>query len=331
VDSDKLAQNPLPPAIIITGPTAAGKTRLVETLFERFPISLISADSAQVYRRLDIGSAKPDPARLLRYPHALINIRWPEQAYSAADFVADAEAEMRRAAAAGRVPVLVGGTVLYLRALLYGLDPLPAGDPAFRAGLSERAEREGWPALHAELSRRDPKTAATIRATDPQRIQRALEVLSLTGLGLAAHHSDHSKIRRPRFFSLRLVLTASARGELHRRIETRLQNMLREGFIEEVEQLRRDRPALHRDCSSMRAVGYRQVWQFLDGKLDRSELAEATVAATRQLAKRQLTWLRKFNDALWYDPAQASTLAAIGGQVESFMRTLAEGRFVETP
>ncbi len=325
----KLAvRDALPPAIIITGPTAAGKTALVEALFDRFPISLISVDSAQVYRGLNIGSAKPDPARLRRYPHALIDLRWPEEAYSAADFVADAEAEMRRAAAAGRIPVLVGGTVLYLRALLYGLDPLPPGDSSLRARLVERAEREGWPALHAELSRHDPETAVRIRPTDPQRIQRALEVLSLTGAGMAA---QHSRVREPRFSSLRLVLADSDRASLHRRINLRLEGMFEEGLIEEVEQLRRERPALDFDCPAMRAVGYRQVWQFLDGKLDRQELTVRAVAATRQLAKRQLTWLRKFNDALWYDPAHASTLAVIGGQVKAYLRRLAEGRFVQTP
>jgi tRNA dimethylallyltransferase len=308
----------LPPAVIVTGPTAAGKTALVQALYDRFPIRLISVDSAQVYRGLDIGSAKPCADELARYPHALIDQRWPEESYSVAEFVADAEREMCTAAQSGRIPVLVGGTVLYLRALLYGLDPLPSADAAFRSALTERADRVGWPALHAELERTDPETAATIRPSDPQRIQRALEVLELTGRGLVAHHSVP---RQPRFKTRRFVLAPADRAELHERINQRLQTMLRSGLIEEVEHLRRDRTELTKTCPSMRAVGYRQVWAFLDGKISREDLTAQASAATRQLAKRQLTWLRKFNDALWYDPARSSSVTMIGSQVGEFRDT----------
>ncbi|MFW6340552.1 MAG: tRNA (adenosine(37)-N6)-dimethylallyltransferase MiaA [Wenzhouxiangella sp.] len=310
--------------MILTGPTAAGKTAAAEWLHDHFPVRLISVDSAQVYRGLDIGSAKPDAAQLARYPHALIDLRWPEQTYSAADFVADAEAAMHDAAAAGKIPVLVGGTLLYLRALLYGLDPLPPADPDLRAALKQRAQRQGWAALHAELAQRDPATAARIRPSDPQRIQRALEVLNLTGRGLAAHYSES---RQARFPSLRLVLTPADRAELHRRIAVRLRSMLAAGLIEEVAELRRTRPGLCCEHPSMRAVGYRQVWAYLDGKFDRAALMVRAAAATRQLAKRQLTGLRKFVDTLWYDPNRSTTLAVIGGQVDGFIeRTLTADR-----
>jgi tRNA dimethylallyltransferase len=300
--------------VILSGPTAAGKTAVAEALSDRFPIRLISVDSAQVYRGLDIGSAKPGVVELERYPHALIDLRWPEESYSAADFVVDAEQAMRRAAADGRVPMLVGGTVLYLRSLLYGLDRLPEADPALRQRLRAQAEREGWNKLHQDLARRDPETAARIRPSDPQRIQRALEVLELTGRGLASHHSAP---RRPRFPSLRLVLTPADRRQLHQRIERRFGQMLDDGLIEEVEALRQ-RPGLHDTHPSMRSVGYRQVWQFLDGGLDRTELMAQAVAATRQLAKRQLTGLRKLSDALWYDPQRRQTLTVIARQLSDF-------------
>ncbi|MEE4295686.1 MAG: tRNA (adenosine(37)-N6)-dimethylallyltransferase MiaA [Wenzhouxiangella sp.] len=312
------AASSLPPAVIVTGPTAAGKTALVEALYDRFPIRLISVDSVQIYRGLNIGSAKPSEDDLVRYPHALIDQRWPEESYSVADFVADAEQEMRAAARSGLIPVLVGGTVLYLRALLYGLDPLPSADALVRERLAERASRAGWPALHAELAQRDPQTAATIRPSDSQRIQRALEVLEMTGRGLAAHHSGP---RLPRFQTRRFVLAPADRSELHDRIGRRLREMLKSGLIEEVEQLRLERTQLSEVCPSMRAVGYRQVWQFLDDKIPREALLSQASAATRQLAKRQLTWLRKFNDALWYDPARSSSVSMIGSQVDEFRNT----------
>lgn len=304
----------LPAAVLLMGPTAAGKTATAMALYDRWPVSLISVDSAQVYRGLDIGSAKPDPASLGRYPHELIDLREPECTYSAADFVADAEAAMHRAAAAGRTPVLVGGTVLYYRALLYGLDPLPAADAALRANIAERAHRLGWAALHAELGKRDPETAARLRPSDPQRIQRALEVLELTGRGLSDHHRHP---RLPRFRSLRLVLTPADRARLHCQIADRVDRMLAAGLLAEIEALRR-RPGLTRDHAAMKSVGYRQVWELLDGHYGPGELRPRIIAATRQLAKRQLTGLRKFSGTLWYDSARSRTMDGVCRQVGGF-------------
>ena len=286
-------------------------------LFDRLPVSLISVDSAQVYRGLDIGAAKPDPSLLARYPHALIDIREPEQSYSAADFVSDAEQAMHAAAAGGRLPVLVGGTVLYFRALLYGLDSLPAANADVRRELAERAERLGWPALHAELARHDPLAAQRIRPSDPQRIQRALEVLALTGKPLS---ELQSQARLPRFRALRLVLTASDRGSLHARIERRVDQMLAAGLMEEVARLRQ-RPGLNPDQPAMRSVGYRQAWQALEGQIDRDALRQSIIAATRQLAKRQLTALRKFPQGLWYDRARSRTIETIFEASRRFSET----------
>ena len=300
------------------GPTAAGKTQLAFELYERVPVALISVDSAQVYRGLDIGSAKPDRQTLARYPHALIDIREPEDAYSAADFVRDAEAQMRRAAAQGRLPVLVGGTPLYFRALLYGMDELPPAQPDLRVRLARRAADQGWPALHRELARRDPESARRIRITDPQRIQRALEVLELTGQRLSELHSAP---RLPRFASLRLVVTPASRLVLHQRIAARAAAMLKKGLIEELQQLRA-RPGLHADMPAMRSVGYRQVWQFLDRPVDEASLCEQIIVATRQLAKRQLTGFRKFSRTLWYDSCGVETTRLATRQVVDFSQLL---------
>lgn len=305
---------PLPPAVLLMGPTAAGKTQLAFELYERLPVALISVDSAQVYRGLDIGSAKPDAQTLARYPHALIDIREPEDAYSAADFVRDAEDQMRLASTQGRLPLLVGGTPLYFRALLYGLDQLPPAEPDLRARLAERATKEGWPALHRELARRDPETARRIRVTDPQRIQRALEVLELTGQSLSALHSAP---RLPRFATLRLVVTPASRAVLHEQIAERAAAMLKQGLIEEVRELCA-RPALRADMPAMRSVGYRQVWQHLEHPVDTASLREQIIAATRQLAKRQLTGLRKFQRTLWYDSRGLATARWVTRQVAHF-------------
>lgn len=304
------------------GPTAAGKTQLAFELHERWPVHLISVDSAQVYRGLDIGSAKPDAPTLARYPHALIDVREPEETYSAADFVHDAEIEMRRAAAQGRLPVLVGGTPLYYRALLYGLDELPPAQPEIRARLAERAASEGWPALHRELAQRDPETAARIRASDPQRIQRALEVLELTGQGLSALHSAP---RLPRFPSLRLVVSPASRAVLHERIAARATLMLEQGLIGEVGRLRA-RAELRADLPAMRSVGYRQVWAYLERPIDAVRLREQIIIATRQLAKRQLTGFRKFQRTLWYDSVGSNIARLVTRQVAYFAQATAECR-----
>jgi tRNA dimethylallyltransferase len=302
------------------GPTAAGKTEVAMALARRLPVSLISVDSAQVYRGLDIGSAKPDPATLNRFPHALIDIRDPEQTYSAADFAADAARAMKAAHQQGRLPVLVGGTTLYFRALLYGLDPMPAADPEVREAIAGEARRSGWAGLHAELARHDPVAGARIRPNDPQRIQRALEILRLTGKGPSAFQRDN---RIPRFESLRLVLTAADRGILHERMARRFELMLEGGLVEEVAGLRR-RSGLTLDHPSMRSVGYRQLWQHLDGVFDLAEAGRKAVAATRQLAKRQLTSLRQVQAALWHDPGRERTIDLIFRQVGEFERRVGE-------
>jgi tRNA dimethylallyltransferase len=304
----------LPPAVFLMGPTAAGKTAAAFALVDAFPVELISVDSAQVYRGLDIGSAKPDAETLRRYPHALVDIRDPECTYSAAEFAADAEAEIRRVHRAGRWPVLVGGTVLYYRALLYGLDAMPAADPALRERIAAEARSKGWASLHAELAAADPRAAAAIRRDDRQRIQRGIEILRLTGQGPTAHQAGN---RLPRLDALRLVLTPRDRHVLHRRIEQRLDAMLGHGFIQEVEQLR-ERPALSADHASMKSVGYRQVWSFLDGACDAATCRRQALAATRQLAKRQLTSLRGLRGTLWHDSMQKRTIDVILKQVGDF-------------
>lgn len=306
----------LPPAILVMGPTAAGKTAAAFALHERFPVELVSVDSAQVYRGLDIGTAKPDRATLERHPHALIDVRDPEATYSAADFVRDAEAEIRRIHAAGRWPVLVGGTMLYYRALVYGLDPMPPADAALRGAIAAEARERGWRALHAELARHDPVTAEAIGPGDPQRIQRALEVLRLTGRGPSAFHAHN---RLPRLDALRLVLTPRDRHVLHERIGMRFDDMLAQGLIAEVERLR-SRPGLTADHAAMRSVGYRQAWLHLDGALSSDQWRHSAVAATRQLAKRQLTALRRMSGALWHDSLQKRTIELIFRQVGGFLR-----------
>lgn len=308
------ASRELPAAVFLMGPTAAGKTATAFALADRFEVELVSVDSAQVYRGLDIGSAKPDAATLKRYPHALIDIREPEQTYSAAEFAADCAAEIRRIHAAGRWPVLVGGTPLYYRALLYGLDPMPPADPAVRAEIAAEAERHGWQAMHARLRRHDPAAAAAIRPADAQRIQRALEILRLTGHGPSAHHSRN---RRPRLDALRLVLTPPDRHILHRRIERRFDAMLEQGFVDEVERLRR-RQGLTADHAAMKSVGYRQAWAGLAAGEPLSRWRPKALAATRQLAKRQLTALRGLPDTLWHDALRDRTIELIFRQVGDF-------------
>lgn len=304
----------LPPAVFLMGPTAAGKTAAAFALHDRFPVELVSVDSAQVYRGMDIGSAKPDTATLAQYPHALIDVRDPEEAYSAADFAADAAAEIRRIHAAGRWPVLVGGTMLYYRALLYGLDPMPSADPDLRARIAREAGERGWPALHAELARHDPAAAATFGSSDSQRIQRALEILRLTGRGPSAHHGHN---RYPRLEALRLVLTSRDRHVLHERIARRFDEMLEKGFLGEVERLKA-RPELSADHVSMKSVGYRQLWRYLDGGQELAECRQRAVAATRQLAKRQLTALRRLSGTLWHDSLQERTIELLFRQVGDF-------------
>ena len=279
----------LPPAILLMGPTASGKTALAMALARRFPVELISVDSAQVFRDMDIGTAKPDAATLAEFPHQLIDLIAPTQAYSAARFRADALTAMAEISARGRVPLLVGGTMLYFKALLEGLAELPQAEPATRAAIDREAAIRGWPALHAELAEIDPATAARLHSTDAQRIQRALEVFRLSGRPLSALLAAGEKQTAAYEFTA-IGLLPSDRAVLHQRIAERFAAMLAAGLEAEVAMLR-ERYPLHAALPSMRCVGYRQVWEVQEGQLPRSELRDRGIFATRQLAKRQITWL----------------------------------------
>jgi tRNA dimethylallyltransferase len=288
-----------PPAIFLMGPTASGKTALACALADAFPVDLVSVDSALVYRGLDIGAAKPDAATRARHPHALIDIRDPAEPYSAARFREDALRAMRGIRAGDRVPLLIGGTGLYFRALQRGLSELPQADPQLRARISGEAQRRGWPALHARLAARDAAAAARIRPNDAQRIQRALEVIELTERPLSALQRG---ARTPfPYRVLKLALVPADRQRLRQRIALRFDAMLAAGFLDEVRALRA-RGDLHPDLPALRAVGYRQAWQHLEGQIDAREFRERAVFATHQLAKRQLTWLRAEHDARVLDP-----------------------------
>jgi len=293
------------PTIAIAGPTASGKTAaalaLATVLAPRLPVEIISVDSALVYRGMDIGTAKPTRAEQAAVPHHLIDIRDPLQAYSAAEFVQDAQRLIAEIRARGALPVLVGGTMLYFKALFDGIDDMPPADPAVRAQLEAQAAEQGWPALHAELARVDPATAARLAPADSQRIQRALEVWHVSGLPLSHFHTikkgadSQDKVMAATLF----FLEPAHRTWLHERIARRFDTMLAEGFVDEVRQLRA-RGDLHPDLPAMRCVGYRQAWEALDAQaaagpgapLDLTGLRERGLAATRQLAKRQITWLR---------------------------------------
>ena len=294
-----------PLAIAVMGPTASGKTAFAIALAQRFGGEIVSVDSALVYRGLDIGAAKPDQAERAGVPHHLLDVRQPWQPYSAADFAADARAAIDGIVARGRLPVLAGGTGLYFRALLRGLAPMPEADPAMRAMIATEAVTHGWEALHAELARVDPVAAARIRPGDAQRIQRALEVFRLSGRPISAWQADPPPPRLP-LRVLRLVLAPRDRATLHARIASRFDRMLDAGFLDEVRRLRalpplRDHPA-PLELPALRAVGYRQAWEHLDGGTGAEAFRERGIFATRQLAKRQLTWLRGELDARWFDP-----------------------------
>ena len=289
----------LPPAIFVMGPTAAGKTDLAVDLAAELPVDVISVDSALVYRGMDIGTAKPEPELLRQVPHALVDICEPEDAYSAARFRADALEEMKKITKKGRIPLLVGGTMLYFRALEHGLSELPPSDPQVRRRLQQRLEEEGTAALHAELGQVDPVAAGRIHVNDPQRILRALEVMELTGQPLSLLQEQNKGSRLP-YRLVKLIRAPARRKLLHERIEKRFSRMLELGFEDEVRRLMA-RPGFSPDLPSMRAVGYRQMIDHLQGRLSRDEMREKAVIATRQLAKRQLTWLRREVDATWLD------------------------------
>ncbi len=308
-----------PPAIFLMGPTATGKTALACALADRFAVELVSVDSALVYRGLDIGAAKPDAETLRRHPHALIDIRDPADPYSAALFREDALRAMQAIVARGKVPLLVGGTGLYFRALERGLAPMPAADPALRERLRAEADRTGWPALHARLAARDPEAAARIRPSDAQRIQRALESIELSGRRLTELHACRETSARIPYRVLKLALLPSDRGVLRERIAARFDAMLAGGLLGEVRRLRA-RGDLDPELPAMRAVGYRQAWQHLEGAFDAGEFRRKAIDATRQLAKRQTTWLRGELDARVFDPEQPECLAALAAAVALFLR-----------
>ncbi|MBP3984864.1 tRNA (adenosine(37)-N6)-dimethylallyltransferase MiaA [Pseudoxanthomonas helianthi] len=294
-----------PLALALMGPTASGKSALALEWAQRLGGEIVSVDSALVYRGLDIGAAKPSAAEQALVPHHLIDVREPWQPYSAAEFAADARAALEGIAARGRLPILAGGTGLYFQALLHGLSPMPEADAGVRAEIAARAEARGWPALHAELAEVDPDAARKIKPTDPQRIQRALEVFRLSGKPISQWQRESVRQRFP-FRVLGLVLAPADRAVLHQRIERRFDAMLAEGFLDEVRRLRGlpelwSHPAVI-DLPAIRAVGYRQAWEHLDGATDAAEFRDRAIFATRQLAKRQLTWLRGDLGARWFDP-----------------------------
>ncbi|MEW6164712.1 MAG: tRNA (adenosine(37)-N6)-dimethylallyltransferase MiaA [Pseudomonadota bacterium] len=307
-----------PPAIALIGPTASGKTDLALELAARFPVEIVSLDSAQVFVGMDIGTAKPDRETLARFPHHLIDLITPEERYSAARFRADALRVMGEITARGRVPLLVGGTMLYYKALVEGLADMPRADATLRAAIDAEAAAKGWPALHAELALHDPTTAARLAPTDAQRIQRALEVVRLTGRPLGDFWREQPDEALP-FRLLTLALDAPERKLLHERIGQRFRAMLAAGLVAEVEGLR-VRYRLSAELPSMRCVGYRQVWEMLAGRLPAAELADRGTFATRQFAKRQLTWLRAFRAAgriaVWCDLAESASAAKIAPKIE---------------
>lgn len=311
-DSDPLA------AILLVGPTASGKTAVALRLAERFPLEIVSVDSAQVYVGMDIGTAKPDPATRARVPHHLIDLISPDEAYSAGRFVTDARrliADIRRR---GRIPLLTGGTMLYVKALLDGIADLPPADPRLRAEIDAAAAERGWPALHAELARLDPSAAAGIEPQHSQRIQRALELVRLTGRPLAELYAA-GRQTAPAGDFLRLALVPGERAVLHERIASRFRDMIAAGLVDEVAGLRR-RYALRPEMPAMRCVGYRQVWEMQDGGSSHAKMIERGIAATRQLAKRQLTWLRSLADFTVVDPLAAAAATQIEAAVDDFVR-----------
>ncbi len=305
------------PAILLMGPTGSGKTDLAASLVARLPLEIVSVDAAMVYRGMDIGTAKPARELLARAPHHLIDLIDPAESYSAARFLGDAHAAMGEIAARGRVPFLVGGTMLYFRALQSGLAKLPPADAGIRRRLEERAAIEGWPALHAELARVDPRAAARIRPRDRQRIQRALEVIERSGRPLSSQLAENLRGARDGG-DLRLVLAPVDRSEHGRRLAERFDGMMRDGLLAEVQGLHA-RGDLHAALPAMRLIGYRQLWEHLDGASTIEAAVERAIVATRQLARRQLTWLRAEPEAEWFDPLDPGTPERMAARIGSWL------------
>jgi tRNA dimethylallyltransferase len=314
----------LPPAVLLIGPTASGKTAAAVWLAERFPVEIVSVDSAQVFRGMDIGTAKPGVAIRQAFPHHLIDLISPEESYSAARFRSDALAAMREITARGRIPLLVGGTMLYCKALLDGLAELPRADPAVRDAIDAQAAAAGWPAVHAELARADPATAARLHATDAQRIQRALEVFRVSGRPMSQLIGEGARQKPPYRFLL-LGLLPSERKVLHARIAQRFDAMLLAGLEAEVSRLR-GQYRLSPELPSMRCVGYRQVWEAQDGVIPRSEMRERGIYATRQLAKRQITWMSNTLKPETFDCLAADAHDRIGQRIDVMLSANSTGR-----
>lgn len=308
----------LPPPILVSGPTASGKSALALRLAEQYGGEIVSVDSAQVYRGMNIGSAKPDAATRATIPHHLIDLLDPTENYSAAQFVRDARVAIADIRARNRLPILVGGTMLYIKALQDGLSDLPQADANIRAEIDTRAQQLGWPALHRELAAVDAITATRLKPTDAQRIQRALEVWMITGTPLSQLHGKRQREAATAFFHLALL--PEDRKLLHAQIEHRFDQMLAAGFVEEVRNLRARYP-LAANMPAMRSVGYRQIWRYLDGESDFATMRAQGIAATRQLAKRQITWLRGMAKDVTLDPFTdafpSSALDAVAAHVKT--------------
>jgi tRNA dimethylallyltransferase len=312
-----------PPAIFLMGPTASGKTSLAVELLKRFPVELISVDSALVYKGMDIGTAKPDAETLAAAPHHLLDIIEPTQSYSAAQFRTDALRLMADITARGKVPLLVGGTMLYFKALQGGLSNLPEADAVIRKRLDQEAAEIGWPAMHARLATVDPETAARLEPGDSQRIQRALEVWEISGKLMSSIFKEGNSAALA-YRLLKIALVPSDRSVLHQRIAERFETMLGQGLLDEVARLRRGYPELHPDMPSMRCVGYRQALQHMQGEYGLAELHDKGIAATRQLAKRQLTWLRGMQDTVEFDCLDGDNLDSISTSIELFINCKVE-------
>lgn len=295
----------LPPVICIMGPTASGKTDLAFQLSDHLPCDIISVDSALIYKDFNIGSAKPTAEELQQYPHRLIDLIDPADSYSVSDFCRDATKEIADIRSRGRIPVLVGGTMMYFKSLLEGLSPLPAANEAIRADINAEALKRGWPHIHQLLAKIDPISAERINENDPQRLCRALEVYRISGKTL----TELTQIKGDTIEGdvLQFAITTEKRAELHQRIELRFNRMLEQGFQAEVEILKK-RPDLHENLPSIRCVGYRQMWQYLNDEIDYDEMVFRGVCATRQLAKRQLTWLRSWSNLTWLTTNDESNL-----------------------
>ncbi|MDH5184693.1 MAG: tRNA (adenosine(37)-N6)-dimethylallyltransferase MiaA [Gammaproteobacteria bacterium] len=309
-------QSELPPILFLMGPTASGKTNLAVYLAENYPFEIISVDSALVYRGMDIGTAKPDADILARAPHRLIDICDPKESYSAARFREDALAEMAEITGAGRIPLLVGGTMLYFRALAEGLSPLPSADPLVREKLEQEMAEKGLDVMHKRLQQVDPEAATRIHHNDPQRITRALEVYELSGRSMSELHKEQQVQSLP-YRIHKLVVSPLERSILHERIAHRFHIMMQQGFIQEVGRLYA-RGDLSLDLPSMRAVGYRQAWLHLQGEYDEATMLDKAIIATRQLAKRQYTWLRSEKEAVWLDSLSENLLQQAIGHLKAW-------------